>query len=72
MGGLKQKEWMTPGEVAALFGVSPKTVVRWFEERELPYAKTLGGHRRYNRKVVEELVAAAGNTGAVAVGGEDA
>jgi hypothetical protein len=34
---------LSTGEVAALLGVSPRTVIT----RDLPCIRTLGGHRRY-------------------------
>lgn len=34
---------LTPGEVAALFRVDPKTVTRWSNAGKLPSIKTLGG-----------------------------
>ena len=37
----------TPGEVAVLFRVDPKTVTRWAQEGKLTCIRTLGGHRRY-------------------------
>jgi excisionase family DNA binding protein len=48
-------KFMTSGEVAALFGVNPRTVARWVDEGRLPAGRTLGGHRRYKRKDVEAL-----------------
>ena len=38
---------LTPGEVAALFRVDPKTVTRWAKQGRLPWLRTLGGHRRF-------------------------
>jgi len=38
---------LTPGEVATLFRVTPKTVTRWAEAGKLPVVRTLGGHRRF-------------------------
>jgi excisionase family DNA binding protein len=38
---------LTPGEVAALFRVDPKTVTRWAKAGHLTCIRTLGGHRRY-------------------------
>jgi excisionase family DNA binding protein len=40
---------MTPGEVAALFRVDPKTVTKWARAGKLSPIRTLGGHRRYCR-----------------------
>lgn len=38
---------LTPGEVAAMFSVNPKTVTRWAKSGKLPSIRTLGGHRRF-------------------------
>lgn len=38
---------LSPGEVAALFGVNPKTVIRWAQEGKLTAIRTPGGHRRF-------------------------
>ena len=38
---------LTPGEVATLFRVTPKTVTRWAEAGKLAAVRTLGGHRRF-------------------------
>lgn len=45
--------YLTPGEVARLLHVSPKTVNRWAHEGRLPCIVTLGGHRRFPRVAVE-------------------
>lgn len=47
---------LTPGEVAALFRVDPKTVTRWARTRKIDSIKTVGGHRRYRESVVRELL----------------
>ncbi len=52
-----RREHMTVSEVAELFHVSSKTVVRWANEGKLSYMATLGGHRRFLREHVEALVA---------------
>lgn len=44
---------LTPREVADRAGVHPKTVARWAESGRLPYARTLGGHRRFRESDVE-------------------
>lgn len=47
---------LTPGEVAALFRVDPKTVTRWAKAGKLSSIRTLGGHRRYlEREVMNHL-----------------
>ena len=38
---------LTPAEVAAFFGVDPKTVTRWANAGQLACIRTPGGHRRY-------------------------
>ena len=43
---------MTPMEVAALYGVDVKTVMRWENAGKLSSFRTLGGHRRFSRKQV--------------------
>jgi excisionase family DNA binding protein len=48
---------MAPREVAAAFGVSPKTVTKWAQKNLLSSVRTPGGHRRYDRSEVEERLA---------------
>jgi excisionase family DNA binding protein len=38
---------LTPGEVAEMFRVDPKTVTRWANTGKLRSVKTPGGHRRF-------------------------
>lgn len=47
---------LTPGEVAELFGVDPKTVSRWADAGKLEAMRTLGGHRRYRAREVHALL----------------
>ena len=47
---------LTPGEVASLFRVDPKTVTRWAKAGKLTSIRTLGGHRRYREAEVRELL----------------
>lgn len=49
-------ELLTPGEVAQLFGVDPKTVSRWADAGKLDALRTLGGHRRYRAGEVHALL----------------
>jgi excisionase family DNA binding protein len=45
----------TPGEVAALFGVTPQTVARWARDGKLTVIRTPGGHHRYRESEVRAL-----------------
>lgn len=47
---------LTPGEVARLFSVTPKTVARWAAAGRLTAVRTLGGHRRYPATETRELL----------------
>lgn len=47
---------MTPGEVADLFRVSPKTVARWASAGKITAVRTLGGHRRYRESEAQALL----------------
>ena len=38
---------LTPGEVAKLFRVDPKTVTRWAKDGRIRSIRTPGGHRRF-------------------------
>ena len=49
-------ELLTPGQVAALFAVDPKTVTRWSQEGRLACIRTLGGHRRFRATEVYALL----------------
>ena len=51
---------LTPGEVATLFRVDPKTVTRWAKAGKLTSVRTLGGHRRYRESEVRGLLGRAG------------
>ena len=50
------QQLLTPGEVARLFRVDPKTVTRWAMEGKLTCIRTLGGHRRYKSDEVYALL----------------
>ncbi|MFD6097407.1 helix-turn-helix domain-containing protein [Nocardiopsis flavescens] len=55
-------ELVTPGEVAALFGVDAKTVTRWVLRGKLPGVRTPSGHHRFLRTDVDRLLRQAGAT----------
>lgn len=50
------KRLLTRSDVAEIFQVSPSTITRWADRGILPAVKTLGGHRRYEAKVVQQLI----------------
>jgi excisionase family DNA binding protein len=54
IGGVGQL--LTPEQVALAFGVSAKTVTRWADTGRLATVRTVGGHRRFHRAQVEELL----------------
>ncbi len=59
MGGSKEdtgKRLMTPGEVAAIFRVDPKTVTRWAAAGRISSIRTPGGHRRFREDEVRALL----------------
>jgi excisionase family DNA binding protein len=47
---------LTPGEVAALFRVDPKTVTRWAASGRISSIRTPGGHRRYREAEIRALL----------------
>ncbi|GAA0991095.1 hypothetical protein GCM10009551_050360 [Nocardiopsis tropica] len=50
------EELLTPGEVARLFRVDPKTVTRWEKDGRLTSLRTLGGHRRYPKGQITDVL----------------
>lgn len=47
---------LTPGEVATLFRVDPKTVTRWATAGRIGSIRTPGGHRRFRESEVKSLL----------------
>lgn len=50
---------LTPGEVAQLFRVDPKTVTRWAAAGRISSIRTPGGHRRFRETEVRALLSGA-------------
>jgi excisionase family DNA binding protein len=47
---------LTPGEIAKLFRVDPKTVTRWAHSGRLPSITTPGGHKRFWKSDVDRIL----------------
>ncbi|MBX9244069.1 helix-turn-helix domain-containing protein [Actinotalea ferrariae] len=47
---------LTPGEVATMFRVDPKTVTRWANAGKITAVRTLGGHRRFVETEIRSLL----------------
>lgn len=63
-----QPERLALGEASRLLGVDPDTLRRWADEGRVPAFTTPGGHRRFERRALERLIAArrTGPTGGLA------
>jgi len=55
-------EWIGTQSAMRVLGVGSTTVKRWADEGRLPYIRTAGGHRRFRRSAVEELLTQPGRT----------
>lgn len=42
-----KRDLLTPGEVARILRVDPKTVTRWASQGRIQSVRTPGGHRRF-------------------------
>lgn len=51
---------LTPGEVAALFRVDPKTVTRWAKAGKISRIRTVGGHGRFLESQILALLKSEG------------
>ncbi len=54
-------ELLTPGEVAVMFRVDPKTVTRWARAGKISAVRTLGGHRRFRASEIRQLLEEVGD-----------
>lgn len=54
--GMAGERLLTPGEVAQMFRVDPKTVTRWASAGRIGSIRTPGGHRRFRESEVKALL----------------
>lgn len=61
---MTDNDLLTPGEVAIMFRVNPKTVTRWARSGKISAVRTLGGHRRFRasdiRRFLDDVAPLAG------------
>lgn len=50
----QSSEWVSLGEAAEIIGVHPATIRNWAERGELPFRRTPGGHRRFQRSALQQ------------------
>jgi len=49
-------EWISTKRAMEILGVGSTTIKRWTDENRLPFIRTPGGHRRFDRAIVERLL----------------
>lgn len=47
--------YVKTSDVARMLRVSPKTVSRWAQDGKLPHMVTLGGHRRFPARAIQDI-----------------
>jgi excisionase family DNA binding protein len=63
---------LTTTDAAALAGVAASTIKRWADQGLLPFSRTAGGHRRFERQAVERMVREQANPSTVGASALDA
>lgn len=56
MGFMKVAAMLTTTEVAEAAAVAPSTIKRWADQGVLPFSRTAGGHRRFERFHIERFL----------------
>ena len=57
------EEYISAGDAARLLRVSARTVSRWADQGRIPHLVTLGGHRRFRKSNVLELLSSVQRSG---------
>jgi excisionase family DNA binding protein len=55
----EQTDWLTLGEASRMLGVAPETLRRWSDRGRVASFTTVGGHRRFSRRTMLQLLPAA-------------
>ncbi|MBJ7599553.1 MAG: hypothetical protein DLM67_05950 [Candidatus Nephthysia bennettiae] len=55
----EQSGWLTLGEASRMLGVAPETLRRWSDRGRVASFTTVGGHRRFSRQAMMQLLPAA-------------
>jgi excisionase family DNA binding protein len=53
-----ESDWLTLGEASRLLGVAPETLRRWSDRGRVSSFTTVGGHRRFSRRAMLQLLPA--------------
>jgi excisionase family DNA binding protein len=53
-----ERKLLTPGEVARILRVDPKTVTRWASQDRIQSIRTPGGHRRFYAAEIVSIASA--------------
>lgn len=67
-----REEWLSLGEACALVGVSPATLRRWSDNGDIRAFTTPGGHRRFARSAILDLLPDTDGAGAEPADGRPA
>ena len=54
-----RSDWLTLGEASKYLGVAPATTRKWSDQGRLPVFYTPGGHRRFQRAILDEFISGA-------------
>jgi excisionase family DNA binding protein len=54
----EQSGWLTLGEASRMLGVAPETLRRWSDRGRVASFTTVGGHRRFSRRAMMQLLPA--------------
>jgi excisionase family DNA binding protein len=49
--------WLTPAEMAEMFGVTTRTIINWVRAGKITAQRTAGRHRRYRESDAKALLA---------------